>query len=1186
MLTYPFSAEGGSVLWRKISQKKGSIRSLMAKYAKLVAVFVAVTLIISSPAFGYWVWSPEQGKFINPQDSVDTAAEEQFNFSMQFYKDKNYKRAENEFKNLVKTFPKSDVSAEALYFLGQVHEEQGEYFRAFKDYQKIINDYPQSERVDEVIERQFRIGDMYMTGKKEKLMGLPIKPSLSHAVEIFTKIVETSPYSAYGDQSQFRLAQAYRTRRDWRKAGEEYQKLIDNYPDSNLVDDAKFQMAECIALQASKPDRDQRALEVAAQNFDQFLQEYPDSPIAQKAAQLKESISLKAAEKNYKIGEYYEKDNYMDSAMIYYEDVARSYPGTTWAKKAEDKVQKLREPEKFLKQRASLIEAKQRDVEQRERGIAEKEAQLRYEKDPALEQTIDDEKQKIKELKKSIDTEESRFEKNKKESIKLRRKALERDKAELKRKEKVLAQKRKLLKTNPSKSLESAMERWADSLEAERYSLYRKETDIIKLEEQFGIRVGNGLLGALPLIGRREPLDSTIRYKYKDFDALTRRWEKIKKQKDEVISERQEFEARMAASGPWNLEMLRQNPGIWKKIQEENPDWLQLEKHLSVEEIELGQLEEKQEAISRQIKKIRGTLISKVGNAVTAPVTLAAVPAGFVGSAIGQINPFKDNPDLSGDEQFIELLREKEKTDKQIIETKGIIQTIQSAFEEELASDLAVTKEAFVEPKSVKVQENKVIPVVEEAVQPAGNKKLTEAEKRERIELKKQIKQLEREMRRRYEEIEDRNEAKNKKLDKLAKLLRDKQNSSLLGPVGGTAKGTVSLVRMFLFGMKDEEKMIYEEAGKLQKTADNYGVQAKDLKDSIELDNIMIEARGREIEVLKQEFEVLKSKADSMDGFAFRSILIDRPGNVIEETVQDASNIIPTKDKKSVLIHRLDDETRKLAELEAKSLQIEAIIKEKTLQAKEVEKKALETAITVPDVQTPAPFSGGAAQQAPDPIPSSMPTISLEAPLSTVKPQTANPSVPGTGAVATISSDIPAKSVKQDEEKTIQPPTEPEVQDEETVKKAKIETLNLEKNDLNLLIQNKRDRILEMREALGRELRSWAEANNIQLPEMGKKQKNKIKKSQKKINRELKDLNKDLAKILDEEKETLEKQRSLYEEKLAHLDKTISGMKKRADDRYELLAAEKETVGRRIEQTSKALAQVTAEENLLTKTGK
>ena len=1105
------------------------------KSIRLIAVFAIFSMLNTIPANAYWVWSPEQGKFINPQKAVDDSAEEQFNFSMQFYKDKNYKRAEDEFRRLVKQYPKSNTSAEALYYLGQVHELQGEYFKAFKDYQKIITDYPQAERLDEVVARQFRIGDMFMTGKKEKLLGLPIKPSLSSAVEIFQKIVETSPYSAYGDQAQFRLAQAYRLKRDWRKAGEEYQKVIDNYPDSNLADDARFQMAECIALQASKPDRDQRGLELAAQNFDQFLKEYPNSPIATKAKELKEAIDLKAAEKNYKIGQYYEKDNYMDSALIYYEDVVRSYPGTEWAKKAEDRILKLKQPEKFLKQRAGQIEAKQRDLENRAKGIAAKEAELRYQKDPALEKRVEEEKKKLKVLKKSLEVESSRFDKSKMESIKLRRKALDRDKAELKRKEKVLAEKRKLLKKNPSEDLERALERWTDSLEAERYSLYRQETDIIKLEEQFGIRTGpTALMGWVPFVNRREPLETTIRYKYKDFAELTERWEKIQKKKTKILREKEEFQARMVSQGPWNLESIKKSEELWNRIRTENPSLGKLEEALDQESTELIQLREKQNDLEKQIKKLKGSLIGKVGGVVTAPVALAVVPAGMMGGALGQVtqlNPFKSNSSRSESEQFIELLRDKENITKQIDQTKGIIQTIQTAFEEELASDLV---DAAKEDKSkvIKIQNNQVIPVTQESgeVSPAPAKTsvaLTPEQRKERIELKRGIKQVEREIRRRYEEIEDRKEDKSKKLDELAQLFKDRQNRGLLGPVGGTAKGAFSVVRMFFFGMKNEEWEMSKKARGIEGEKGEEGQRAQELRDSIELDNIMIEARGREIETLNQDLDVLKVKADSLDGFAFRSILIERPGDSISETVEEVSKIIPKKDKKSVLINRLDEETRRLADLEARMSQIDELIKVKTLEARETEKKAIE----------------GEAQ-----VPPSVPTVSKQE----VKP-------------------VEPVVVKDDVEET---------------KKEKIQKLTQQMNDLNLIIQNKDRRALELRTSLEKELIEWAQDHNVIVPEVGKKKKRKIVKSQKKITRELKDLNKDLEKLFKDEKKNLIKQQSLYQEKLEHLDKAISRMKKQADDRYDLLFAEKETVGRRLEQTSKILSSLDSEEALVGKSSR
>ncbi|MBI4397630.1 MAG: hypothetical protein HY586_00715, partial [Candidatus Omnitrophica bacterium] len=817
-------------------------------------------------------------------------------------------------------------------------------------------------------------------------------------------------------------------------------------------------------------------------------------------------------------------------------DVERSYPLTPWAEKARDKIQRLRDPEKFLKQRADLIEAKQHDIEQRQRGIAEREAELEGQQDIALEQILEIEKAKLKDLKKSVRQEESRFERNKKESIRLRRRALQRDKKELKRKEKVLVEKRKLLKFNPSESLRRALDRWSDSLEFERYSLYRQETAIVQLEEKFGIRHGAGPLGFLPFMGQRQNLDATLRYKYKDFDALVRQWEKIKERKTKILSKRRQFEGELAAVGPWDAEEVRKNEDVRRKIAEQNPEWLEMERQVQVEETDLGRLEEKYDTLGKQIQKLQGSLLDKAGQVIALPVALSKVPVKMIGGALDKVNPFKANVSgLSGTDQFLEMLREKQRLEKEIAQIRSGIETIQNAFEEELASDI-LDNEASLKSKPQDQKEKVEAPLAaveekESSSRPA--KQLSEQERHQRIALKKQIKQLERQIRRRYEEIEDRQASKNKKLDQLAQLLRDKQSSGFLGPVGGTAKGTVSLVRMFIFGMKDEEKQMYQEAGKIQKEPGDYSTRAGEFKSSIELDNLMIEAHGREIETLKRELEVLKAQAATLDGFAFRSIIIERPGNAIEETVEEASNMIPAKDKKSVLIHRLDEETRKQALLEVQSAQIETWLRQNAPQAVEVEKKALEPG-PVPGREPKAPEAAQAKKEL-------APQSSLSA------WDTALPSKKDEGVDA---------------------------------RKTEVEKLFHERNDLNLLIQNKRERVLEMKEALSTELRNWTEVHQTGLPSIGGKQSKKVRKLKKKLSHELTDVDKKLNRLRVEEQKTLEKQKSLYEEKLEHLNQTIESMKHRADDRYELLVAEKETVARRMEQTSRALNEVISQENL------
>jgi hypothetical protein len=43
-------------------------------------------------------------------------------------------------------------------------------------------------------EAQFRIGEMYLSGKKIKLLGIPFSNSMDHAIEIFAAIVRTAPF--------------------------------------------------------------------------------------------------------------------------------------------------------------------------------------------------------------------------------------------------------------------------------------------------------------------------------------------------------------------------------------------------------------------------------------------------------------------------------------------------------------------------------------------------------------------------------------------------------------------------------------------------------------------------------------------------------------------------------------------------------------------------------------------------------------------------------------------------------------------------------------------------------------------------------------------------------------------------------------------------------------------------------
>ena len=123
-----------------------------------------------SPAYAYWIWTPKTGKWVNPKTMVKSTPKEQFELAKSFYGVKNYEEAKREFKKLLKSYPKSAEAAESQYYLGLIEEAQNNLYEAYLAYQKVIDKYPFSERIKEIIEKEFKIAEIFMSGEKSKAL--------------------------------------------------------------------------------------------------------------------------------------------------------------------------------------------------------------------------------------------------------------------------------------------------------------------------------------------------------------------------------------------------------------------------------------------------------------------------------------------------------------------------------------------------------------------------------------------------------------------------------------------------------------------------------------------------------------------------------------------------------------------------------------------------------------------------------------------------------------------------------------------------------------------------------------------------------------------------------------------------------------------------------------------------------
>src|SRR3989338_7943149 len=208
-----------------------------------ILIFAVIFLGLTfSSAYPYWIWTPKTGKWVNPKTSVKPTPKEQLDFAKSLYDIKNYEEAKREFKKVLKSFPKSFEASESQYYLGLIEEAQGNLYEAYKAYQKVVDKYPFSERIQEIIEREVKIADTFMSGEKRKSLGMAL-PVENPAIEIFSKVVENSTYGPWAPQAQYKLGLVLKGLLRYYEAEEAFNKVISSYPDSQWAEAAKFQLA-------------------------------------------------------------------------------------------------------------------------------------------------------------------------------------------------------------------------------------------------------------------------------------------------------------------------------------------------------------------------------------------------------------------------------------------------------------------------------------------------------------------------------------------------------------------------------------------------------------------------------------------------------------------------------------------------------------------------------------------------------------------------------------------------------------------------------------------------------------------------------------------------------------------------------------------------------------------------------
>jgi len=307
---------------------------------RLILSLLVVSFLAIQPAYAYWIWTPKSGKWVNPKNLPKDNPQEQFAYAKSFFDDNKYEEAKREFRKLLKAYPKSAEAAEGQYYLGLNEEKKGNLYEAYQAYQMVVDKYPFSQRIQEIIELEYKIAEKFMAGEKRKAFGMTL-PVDNPAIEIFGKVVENSTYGPLAPKAQYKLGLVLKGLMRYYEAEEEFNKVVSRYPDSEWSAAAKFQIASCRASLSKGFAYDQGSAQEAKEKFAEFVKEHPDAVLSLDAEKNINQIIEKEAEASYNIAVFYEKQRVFDSARIYYNSVINDYGQTSWAAKAASNLQMM-----------------------------------------------------------------------------------------------------------------------------------------------------------------------------------------------------------------------------------------------------------------------------------------------------------------------------------------------------------------------------------------------------------------------------------------------------------------------------------------------------------------------------------------------------------------------------------------------------------------------------------------------------------------------------------------------------------------------------------------------------------------------------------------------------------------------------------------------------------------------------
>jgi len=299
--------------------------------------FLAFT-IAASDAAAQWVWTPQTGRFIRQDRLPRETPELQVEHARSLMMDGQYRKALNETEKFEDFYGDTDWADDNQFLRGEIFMRQGNYMNAAQAFQQVRAGYPNSDLLEDVIDKQYEIGSLYFE------RGLEFQDDwwrfwknrpFRRAIDVYNMVISNARFGERASEARYRIGRAHFVREEFADAALHYRTVIEEYGDSDWVDEASYDLAMSHFLRSFPPEYNQVPSMLTIESIEFFKARFPNDERVDELTEIQTEMVERIATQRLQTAQFYERRREFQAALISYEVVVEQFPNTEAAQEAQ-----------------------------------------------------------------------------------------------------------------------------------------------------------------------------------------------------------------------------------------------------------------------------------------------------------------------------------------------------------------------------------------------------------------------------------------------------------------------------------------------------------------------------------------------------------------------------------------------------------------------------------------------------------------------------------------------------------------------------------------------------------------------------------------------------------------------------------------------------------------------------------